>query len=35
MDALAEVLDLKDVDYYTGIKVFGTVLDRKGVCLGQ
>lgn len=35
VDALAEVLDLKEVDYYTGIRVFGDVLDRKGVCLGQ
>ena len=26
---------LTDVDYYTGIKVFGVVLDRKGVHLGQ
>lgn len=33
--ALSEVFDLKDVDYYTGIKVFGAVLDRKGVHLGQ
>lgn len=34
-DVLAEVFDLKDVDYYTGIKVFGSVLDRKGMCLEQ
>ena len=32
---LSEVFDLIDVDYYTGIKVFGAVLDRKGVHLGQ
>ena len=32
--ALSEVFDLTDVDYYTGIKVFGVVLDRKGVHLG-
>ena len=32
---LSEVFDLTDVDYYTGIKVFGAVLDRKGVHLGQ
>lgn len=29
------MFDLTDVDYYTGIKVFGAVLDRKGVHLGQ
>ena len=32
---LSEVFDLTDMDYYTGIKVFGAVLDRKGVHLGQ
>lgn len=32
---LSEVFDLTDVDYYTGIKVFGAVLNRKGVHLGQ
>ena len=32
---LSEVFDLIDMDYYTGIKVFGAVLDRKGVHLGQ
>ena len=35
VDALSEMFDLTDVDYYTGIKVFGAVLDRKGVHLGQ
>lgn len=32
---LSEMFDLTDVDYYTGIKVFDVVLDRKGVHLGQ
>ena len=31
----SEMFDLTDVDYYTGMKVFGAVLDRKGVHLGQ
>ncbi len=35
VDVLAEVFALKDVDYYTGIKMFGAVLDRKGVRLEQ
>ena len=30
---LSEVFDLQDMDYYTGIKVFGAVLDRKEVHL--
>jgi hypothetical protein len=30
-DILSEVFNLQDMDYYTGIKVFGAVLDRKGV----
>lgn len=30
-DILSEVFDLQDMDYYTGIKVFGAVLDRKVV----
>lgn len=32
-DFLAMVFDFSDVDYYTGIKLFNTVLNRKGVCL--
>lgn len=32
-DFLAMVFDFSDVDYYTGIKLFNTVLNRKDVCL--
>ena len=34
-DFLAMVFDFSDVDYYTGIKLFNTVLNRKGVCLNH
>lgn len=34
-DLLAVVFDFNDVDYYTGIKVFSDVMNRKGVCTEQ
>lgn len=33
VDYLVMVFDFSDVDYYTGIKLFNTVLNRKGVCM--
>ncbi len=33
IDILSDVFDLSDVDYYTGIKLFSDVLNRKGVSL--
>ncbi|MDE7432961.1 MAG: hypothetical protein K2N34_13745 [Lachnospiraceae bacterium] len=35
VDFLAMVFDFSDVDYYTGIKLFNTVLNRKDVCLNH
>lgn len=33
IDILSDVFDFSDVDYYTGIKLFSVVLNRKGVSL--
>ncbi len=32
-DFLATVFDVSDMDYYTRIKLFNIVLNRKGVCM--
>lgn len=34
-DLLTVVFDFNDVDYYTGIKMFSDVMNRKGVCMEQ
>ncbi|MBD5465114.1 MAG: hypothetical protein HDR22_04760 [Lachnospiraceae bacterium] len=33
VDILSDVFDFSDVDYYTGIKLFSAVLNRKSVSL--